>query len=249
MNNNLKYVLCAGIFLLCIGIGFLVTRLGKDDAKESVSESAITSSSVPEKKVQSPSTVIDTSSEGKQKVAAVKEQTAPLKIVTKDVKKNGKFYTLQIECSNVPKDVIITYEIPALKMKSANGLFTKIPDCKSGSYMVNVVNAKTSDILLSESISGFFLIDDVQVEKMTAAQFQALLLNQNDNSLLGGKHPKIAKYVALTFTDLQEGEKRPNDILAVREKIAFGIWSSARVLHVGYDENGRINSARIQPVY
>lgn len=247
MNNNLKYVLCAGIFLLCIGIGFLVTKLGKDAAKESVSES--TSSSVLEKEVQASSTVMDTSSEGKLKAAAVKEQTAPLKIVSKDVKKVGKFYTLQIECSNVPKDVIIAYEIPALKMKSANGLFTKIPSCKSGSYMVNVVNAKTSDILLLESISGFFLKDDVQVDKMTAAQFQALLLNQNDNSLLGGKHPKIAKYVVLTFTDLQEGEKRPNDILAVREKIAFGIWSSARVLHVGYDENGRINSARIQPVY
>jgi hypothetical protein len=249
MNNNLKYVLCAGIFLLCIGIGFLVTRLGKDDVKESVSESTSTSSSVPVKKVQSSSAVIETSSEEKQKVAEIKEQTVPLKIVTKNVKKVGKFYTLQIECSNLPKDVIIAYEIPALKMKSANGLFSKIPGCKSGSYLVNVVNAKTSDILLSESISGFFLLDDVQVDKMTAAQFQALLLNQNDNSLLGGKHPKIAKYVALTFTDLQEGEKRPNDILAVREKIAFGIWSSARVLHVGYDENGRINSARIQPVY
>ena len=85
--------------------------------------------------------------------------------------------------------------------------------------------------------------------EMTAAQFQALLLNQNDNSLLGGKNPKIAKSVALSFTDLKEGEKRPNDILAVREKIAFGIWSSARVVRVGYDESGRINSATIQPVY
>ena len=102
---------------------------------------------------------------------------------------------------------------------------------------------------MSEAVSGFVLIDDAQVDKMTAGQFQALLLNQNDNSLLGGKHPKIARNVTLTFTGLQDGEKRPNDILAVREKIAFGIWSSARVLQVGYDENGRINSARIQPVY
>lgn len=239
MNNKLKYALCVGLFLICVGIGFLVTKFGKEGVKEFLSVS------VTEKKDSLSSDTIIINLKPKE----VKELPAPMEIVSKEVKKEGKYYTLRMECDNLPTDVNISYEIPELKMKNASGAFTKIPGCKSGCYIVNIVDAKTNDILLSESVSGFVLIDDVLVDKMTAAQFQTLLLNQNDNSLLGGKHPKIAKYVALTFTDLQEGEQRPNDILAVREKIAFGIWSSARVLHVGYDENGRINSARIQPVY
>lgn len=247
MNNNLKYALCAGVFLLCVGIGFLATRLGKDDTQKEAEGDSL--SAVSESKVQSPSVVATDSMETDTKVNEKKESQAPVEMVTKEVKKKGNFYTLRVTCINIPENVTIQYEIPALGKKSSDGVFTKIPGSKTGSYLVNVVNAQTNDILLSESVSGFVLIEDAKVDKMTAAQFQALLLNQNDNSLLGGKHPKIARYVALSFTGLQDGEKRPNDFLAVREKIAFGIWSSARVLRVGYDDSGRINSASIQPVY
>ena len=78
---------------------------------------------------------------------------------------------------------------------------------------------------------------------------QSLLLNQNDNSLLGGKNPKVARTVIIRAQGLEEGERAPGDILAVREKIANGIWTSARVVSVGYDNSGRINSVTIQPVY
>ena len=91
--------------------------------------------------------------------------------------------------------------------------------------------------------------EEKRVEQMTSSEFQSLLLNQNDNSLLGGKHPKVAKTVTLSFEGLHEEERIPGDILAVREKIAFGKWNSAKVLRVGYDENGRINSAKVQPIY
>lgn len=245
MNNNLKYALMAGIFLLCVGIGFLVTRIGKDNVKE-------TADNMPNKEVSGmapSSSGVETDSIIEPGAKGHVDEQAPIKIVSKEVKKVGNFYTLRVVCINIPKDVTISYEIPALKKKSIDGIFSKIPGCKSGSYLLNVINVKNNDILLSEEVSGFLLIEDAKVEKMSASQFQALLLNQNDNSLLGGKNPKIARNITLSFTGLQDGEKRPSDILAIREKIAFGIWSSARVLQVGYDDNGRINSARIQPVY
>lgn len=247
MNNNIKYALCAGIFLLCVGIGFLATRLGKDDVKEQVSVNSVNKPT--ESVVTSSPDAIADSQKIEVDVPELSSNSDPIRLVSKVVKKVGNYYTLTLVCANIPKDVLIIYEIPALKLSNANGKFTKIPGSKSGSYLVNIINSKTKEVLLSESVSGFVQIEEAKIEKMTAAQFQALLLNQNDNSLLGGKNPKIAKSVALSFTDLKEGEKRPNDILAVREKIAFGIWSSARVVRVGYDESGRINSATIQPVY
>lgn len=245
MNKNLKYGLIAGVFLLCVGIGFLATKLGKDNVKET-NDSSISQNGGSEE--HNP-TVVKQDTLQTNKVKDEHESLEPIKIVSKDVKRVGNFYSLRMVCVNIPKNVIISYEIPALKRKSRDGYFTKIPGCKSGSYQLNVINAKTKDILLSEVVSGFLPVEEAKVEKMTAGQFQALLLNQNDNSLLGGKNPKIARSIMLSFVGLEEGEKRPNDILAVREKIAFGIWSSARVLQVGYDDSGRINSAIIQPVY
>ena len=139
MNRNLKYALCVGVFLLCVGIGFLITRLGKTDVSERAT------SSVSEKEVPARSVAVADSSETNVESSEVKEQLAPMKIISKNVKKTGTFYTLRIECSDIPKNVSIYYEIPELRRKSDNGVFTKIPGSKSGSYLVNVVNAQTKE--------------------------------------------------------------------------------------------------------
>lgn len=89
-----------------------------------------------------------------------------------------------------------------------------------------------------------------EVSRMSKDEFQSLLLNQKDNSLLGGKNPKVALSVIIRTQGMNEGERAPGDILAVREKIANGIWTSLRVVAVGYDDNsGKINSVTIQPIY
>lgn len=87
------------------------------------------------------------------------------------------------------------------------------------------------------------------IEKMSKARFQTLLLNHKDVSLFGGNNPGVAKSIVFTFRNIHEGEKRPDDVLAIRDKISYGTWSSLRVLSVGYDTNNRINSAEIEPIY
>jgi hypothetical protein len=173
----------------------------------------------------------------------------PVKILSAVVKKIGDEYTLQITCTDVPTNVILEYEIPDLKLKNSDGYFTRIPGRKSGSYLVNVTNGSTGEILATKIVNGFKIIEEKAVELMNSGEFQSLLLDEGDNSLLGGKHPKVAKFVVFTFEGLHEGDKIPGDVLAIREKISFGIWTSAKVLWVGYDENGRINSAKIRPIY
>lgn len=87
------------------------------------------------------------------------------------------------------------------------------------------------------------------VKKMSAVEFQRLLLDQNDSSLLGGMNHGVARRVSIIVRSLNEGDRKPEDILAVRDKIANGIWVSAIVNSVNYDSQGKINSIVISPIY
>ena len=233
MNANKKFLFGCGVFVVCAIVGFLLTRFAQDriDGNES----------------DKPDTTIIDPVDPEVNVDSLEQQ--PVKIESMVKKTSNNVYSLQISCSNVPDDAVLVYEIPDLQKKNSDGYFTQIPGRKSGSYKVIVKNHATNEVLASKDVSGFKLIEEKPVETMSAGEFQALLLNQNDNSLLGGKNPKVAKSIAFSFEGLNDGDKRPGDILSVREKIAYGIWSSARVLRVGYDEKGRINSVKIQPVY
>lgn len=254
MNTKNKYLLGSIIFLLCVGVGFFITKAlsGNFRSNETKKEPEIIG------KVPTGNNI----SGGREKIVipidpdtqkvdppVTQEPVEPMKIASTDVQIIGDAYSLQIICTNVPVNVTLEYEIPDLQKKNSDGFFTRIPGRKSGSYKVNVRNSATGEVLASKVVSGFKIIDVKPVELMSAGEFQTLLLNQNDNSLLGGKHPKVSKSIALSFEGLHDDEKKPGDILSVREKIAYGIWSSAKVLRVGYDEKGRINSAKIQPVY
>ena len=248
MNKIVKYLLGGIVFLLCVFVGYYITKLvGKSSETKEIGTEMLENQSFEEQ----PS--FPASSEATKEVGVDnkdnQELSEPLQIALTEVQRNGDYYTLHVTCVNIPVNVILGYEIPVLKQKNTDGYFTRIPGCKSGSYKVVVTNSSTGVVLASKVVTGFKIIEEKPKELMTSSEFQSLLLNQNDNSLLGGKHPKVARSVALSFEGLHDGDRKPSDILAVREKIAYGIWSTAKVLHVGYDENGKINSARIQPIY
>lgn len=92
--------------------------------------------------------------------------------------------------------------------------------------------------------------DQINVEKnkMSAAEFQNLIVG-GDNSILGGKNPKVAKTIQFSVDGLREGDRRPQDVVGIREKVGNGIWTSFRVSTVGYDSQGKIDSAVIVPNY
>ena len=248
MNTKVKYLLGCIIFILCILVGYYITKFMGDSSKTKEVETELLGTQSVEEQHGFPAsseTIEEIGVDDKDK----QEPSEPLKIALTEVRRNGDFYTLNVICENVPVNVILGYVIPELNKKNTDGCFTRIPGCKSGSYKVVVTNSSTGEILASKVVSGFKLIEEKPKELMKSGEFQSLLLNQNDNSLLGGKHPKVAKSVSLSFEGLRDGDRKPSDILAVREKIAYGIWSTAKVISVGYDENGKINSARIRPIY
>lgn len=250
MDTKLKYLLGGIVFLVCAGAAFWITKSLKNnvesdnrDNEELVSsDSGLTETPAPSDSAEN--NVSDTN----KAESSAPELSGPILMNTK-VQKMGDTYTLEVTCMNVPVNIILGYEIPALRQKNLDGFFTRIPGCKNGSYKVNVLNNETGEVLVSKVVSGFKLVEEKPSKLMTAHEFQALLLNQSDNSLLGGKHPNVARNIRLSFEGLREDDKKPGDILAVREKIAFGIWSSARVIGVNYDENGKIYAAKIQPIY
>ena len=239
MNTKYKYLLGGIIFVLCACVGFLLMKSPQSETNVPKTEGVIVTQtdSIKEKTVK-----VDT---------LAKEETnkQKLEIVSTEVQKVGDSYSLRVICINVPANVVLKYEIPDLRLKNSDGYFTRIPGRKSGSYIINVTNSATGEVLASKTVYGFKLKEEKIAEQMSSSEFQALLLNQGDNSLLGGKHPKVARSISLSFEGLRDDDRKPGDILAVREKIAYGIWRSAKVVRVGYDANGKINSARIQPIY
>ena len=248
MNTKVKYLLGCIVFVLCVLVGYFITKYIGESSESKDTEMELLGTQSVEEQPNFPASS-ETTKEAGVDDKDNNELSEPLQIALTEVQKNGDYYTLHVTCVNIPVNVILGYEIPVLKQKNTDGYFSRIPGCKSGSYKIVVTNSSTGEVLASKVVTGFKLIEEKPKELMTSGEFQSLLLNQNDNSLLGGKHPKVARSVSLSFEGLRDGDRKPSDILAVREKIAYGIWSTAKVLHVGYDENGKINSARIQPIY
>lgn len=248
MGSNKKYLLYIGVFALFILLGFGVSKLIKGcgkSADSTVVSSGLTTTRETKNKEPKPDST----------EPIVQPEPAEIKIVVDKIKQNGNSYTLQVHAENLPETVTPLYKIDQIGRKSTDGQFTKIPGIQSGKYIIKLVDSTTGEELASLEVPGFDVIKpdsektEPAVSGMSAGEFQSLLLNQSDNSLLGGKNPKVARTVYIRTQGMNDGEKAPGDVLAVREKIANGIWTSARVLSVGYDQSGRINSATIQPVY
>ena len=181
----------------------------------------------------------------------IEQEDTVIKIVCDYKQQNGDNYSLRVHAEDIPERIVTQYVIEELKIKSSNGQFNNIPGSQSGKYTILALNSFNNEELARLEISGFNIIkpNSIPVERMTKSEFQSLLLNQNDNTLLGGKNPKVSRNIIIRPQGLEEGERAPGDILAVREKIANGIWTSARVVSVGYDDNGKINSVVIKPIY
>lgn len=86
------------------------------------------------------------------------------------------------------------------------------------------------------------------ISKMRAGEFQRLLIEGNVNYRT---NKRIAKFVNIQTRGLREGDLpiSNGDLMKVYEKIGNNLWRSIRVIHVGYDEDNRINSVVIEPIY
>ena len=254
MNKTTKILIACLAFILTCLVAYIVTSLivGKDSSSEKNSTlSGIESKEATIEKSKVRETI-------NEEIAAQADSTqmdgetaieSPQIIVISKVK-NGNKYTLKVECENVPERGKVYYKIVEINKTSNDGNFSNIPGCKSGKYTVVAINFVTNASIAELQIGGFTLAaEETTEQKMSVGEFQSLLLNQSDNSLLGGKNPRVARYVKLTCLGLRDDDYAAGDIQHVRDKIANGIWKTAIVISVNYNERGQINAATIKPVY
>lgn len=256
MNRNKKVIVGATIFILCFIVGFFASHfLYGDKGKTLVAEipekgeaiSQPISASGSESSPQPSEPIIEANETSSQSTDSLPEP----EIIVEKIKRTGSTYSLKVKCENVPENMIVSFSILDLDLVSESGDFKRIPGISSGEYTVTAFNIADQTTIARKKVSGFAIVEEQQqqVGKMSASEFQSLLLNQSDNSLLGGRNPKVALYVSLKCVGLREDDFPANDIQHVRDKIANGIWKSASVTSVGYNERGQINSATISPVY
>ncbi len=248
MNKNKRIVIGAGLFVLSVGVGFFVANLFSGKKELVVMPS-------PPKKIE-----YDTTGGGGGKsggseptpIPPAPPEPAPkqekTEIIVQSLERSGNTYSLVVKCEHVPDGVSVKYKIIGLDKESETGEFDKIPGIASGKYTVVALNKEDETTLARKVVSGFDIVEIPQVVKMSAGEFQALL-NQGDESILGGGNLRVAKYVALSFIDLNDGDFTPDDILSVQVKIANRIWRSVTVVSVRYNERGQINAATIRPIY
>lgn len=249
MEAKFKYLLGGGVFLICVCSSYCLSVFlmkPQEDTSDILKQPSSTETNDPYTSVltvtENDGGEVTDNLENSQTIAE------SIKIEKTEVNKNGETYSLYVTCTDVPMNIVLGYEIPALGMKNSDGFFAKIPGTSTGSYQINVTDSETGKILASKVVSGFQIAEERIIAPMNSSEFQSLLL-KGDNTLFGGMHPKVAKSIALSFEGLQEGDIPPTDILKIYDKIEFGMWKSAKVLRVSYDEKGRINSAKIQPIY
>lgn len=245
--NKKRILVGVGVFVLSLGIGFLAAHL----LSESPSKAVAIDTSIPTPTPEPDPTPTPTPVPDPTPTPEPNPIPAPPEPILKveSLKLTGKTYTLVVRCENAPTGVTVNYKILDISMESETGVFTKIPGSNSGKYTVVALNKDTKVDIARKEVSGFNIIDDIPVNKMSVSEFQTLLLNQGDNSLLGGKNPKVARFVSLKCVGLNDDDFPANDIQHVRDKIANGIWKSASVTSVGYNEQGQITSAIIRPIY
>jgi hypothetical protein len=236
MNDNSRKLIAVMSFVVTCIIAFFITKSCiKDEQEEIIVE--------PGPNEPDDSLVVDTDT------LTTPFNSPELRVIKKE--KKGNAYFLQVTCNNLPDDdIVIYYVIEELNRKSNDGKFNDIPGSKDGKYTVVAKDSESNEKITTLIVDGFNPItEEISIQKMTIGEFQRLLLNQNDNSLLGGKNPRVALYVKLTCAGLRDGDFAAGDIQHVRDKVANGIWKSATVLDVKYNEKGQINAATIRPVY
>lgn len=177
----------------------------------------------------------------------------------------GDSYRFKCTCTGVPEGTNIHYELwsDRLVQSSKDGNFKNVPGIAGGKYKLCLVKDEAEN-LVTIRVSGFMPIEDspgpegpVQKKPLiTKDEFEKKMLNPNDNSLVVARRATDKKTVlahgfSITIVGMATSEKNlPTDIEGIHDKIHFGIWKSARVIELVYNEKtGQVTKATISPVY
>lgn len=284
-TNSTKYLLLAGIFVVTFGIGYFGVKVvcnSKSTDKETIAQNDNEASAegkeplTPPDEKKSPEAPTDTVAT-QPAITETQGQTNPgpeASINKEKISLNpskpelwGDSYRFKCTCTGVPEGTNIHYELwsDRLVQSSKDGNFKNVPGIAGGKYKLCLVKDEAEN-LVTIRVSGFMPIENgaspepggaVQKKPLiTKDEFEAKMLNPNDNSLVVARRATDKKTVlahgfSITIVGMATSEKNlPTDIEGIHDKIHFGIWKSARVIELVYNEKtGQVTKATITPVY
>lgn len=279
-RNSTKYLILAGIFVVTFGIGYFGVKVvcnSKSTDKETIAQNNKEASSNKEKPQtppggkKSPEAQADTVAT-QPAITETQGQTNPIQetsVKREQLSLNpskpelwGDSYRFRCTCTGVPEGTNIHYELWSnrLVQSSKDGNFKNVPGIAGGKYKLCLVKDENEN-LVTIRVSGFMPVENEGPEKpkkmlITKDEFEAKMLNPNDNSLVVARRATDKKTVlahgfSITIVGMATSEKNlPTDIEGIHDKIHFGIWKSARVIELVYNEKtGQVTKATISPVY
>lgn len=133
--------------------------------------------------------------------------------------------------------------------KSNDGSFSGVPysSADGGCYRIQVVSNGRDSILAELDVMEF--VRQIKVDSQMTKETLQEMINTRDESLLGaGENDYLAPDYKISFTGLSADARKPKLFSEVFEKLDNGIWTSAKVTKLGYDNMNRICSITIAVV-
>lgn len=109
----------------------------------------------------------------------------------------------------------------------------------SGMRKGNGVSAPVIPVVVKDDTLQLPVAEPV-VKKLSARELEALI-NKCDQRLSLNTHPKISKNVVVSGGGVQQ-------FMDIEDRIKNKEWLSVKVVNVGYNDEGKVNRVRINPV-
>lgn len=253
MNNNksLGVILKVVVFLVSALVGFFVTPLLISEKSEDITDGTQTI-------VETQETNQPTSKPAEQpKPAAQTAEVATPQPVIEEiiisydpVVNNNYIYSFNAHC-NLDGKKQLQYELlesgsDKVVATNADGKFTNIQPSANGEYRFRVRVQDDGRLSEVKIVTGFDKRPQATLKKLTAAELETMVNQKKTTSRDNVKY--FAKNISIEFTNNEDGRTYP--LLAdIEAQLIMGLWSSVKVLSVGYNSVNQVNKVKIEIVF
>ena len=168
-------------------------------------------------------------------------------------------YSFSVIASGMPPYSNVVYTFNQGRrgwVNSNNGTFTGVaPETRT---VTVYALAKRDGQLVAKAettVSGFDKLPTTATSdnpKLSVAQVAAMFRNRDPQLRYPDdhrRHPLIAKHVYLSFSGLRSGDDKPQVINDIYDKFTFGLWQSANVVSLSYDNDNKVNGIHFSVTY